>query len=287
MRLSSFCPEADARRIQSLLLLVALIGSSGLVVQAQEKGNIQTIPVAQSNAQSTGDIEAVPNRPTFSNTGETVQNGVFEVEYGLELADGHQNINGLLKFGLLKNLEVRFANIPITRDDQVASFGDSAAGFKFKFVEEKRKLPTLAFLYALIIPTATGDSGIHGAGHSAGLLVSKDFGGNHLDFNESIQWLPRPAEDGFDHNYFTAIAYSRVLKGKLGFDEEVAGFSRTNVTTGAILTILQSLTYSVSPRFVFDAGFYIAAMGDLPRATFFAGITYSVGDLYHRHRTAE
>src|SRR6266849_6521719 len=66
------------------------------------------------------EIVAVPNRPTFATTAETVQRGVFEIEYGLEAASGHQNINGLLKWGVLGNLELRFANNPIVRDAGVA-----------------------------------------------------------------------------------------------------------------------------------------------------------------------
>ena len=70
----------------------------------------------QGQNQSTDEITAVPNRPTFSTTAEAVQRGVLEVEYGLEAADGHQNINGLIKFGIFKNLELRFANNPFERD---------------------------------------------------------------------------------------------------------------------------------------------------------------------------
>jgi hypothetical protein len=287
MRFNSLRPEDRDRAILKFLFLVALIGNVAYAAQDQDNGALLPIPPTQSSAQSTDDMEAVPNRPTFSTTAETVKRGVFEVEYGFELAEGHQNINGLLKFGLLKNLEVRFANIPITRDDGIAGFGDSGAGFKFRFLEESRVLPTLSFLYALIIPTASAELGIKRTGHSAGLLVSKDFRRNHLDFNENIQWLPRTGEDGYDHNYFTAVAYSRSIRGKLGFDEEVAGLSRTNETTGAVLTILQAVTYNASPRLVLDAGFYIAATGDLPRATFFAGVTCAVGNLYRQLRAAK
>jgi hypothetical protein len=237
----------------------------------------------QANGQSSTDIEAVPNRPTFSTTAETVQEGVFEIEYGFEAAKGHQNINGLLKFGLLKNLEMRFANNPITRDDGNAGMGDSGAGFKLRLFEQKRSLPTISVLYTLAIPTSAPDQGR--LGHSAGLLFSKDFGLHHLDFNESVQWLPESA-GGFDHNYFTAISYSHPISGKLGFSEELAGFSRTN-SSPAVLTILQTLTYSVSPRLVLDGGFYIAGMGNLPRATAFAGLTYAVGDLYRHLRSAK
>jgi hypothetical protein len=237
----------------------------------------------QANGQSSTDIVAVPNRPTFSTTAETVQEGVFEIEYGFEAANGHQNINGLLKFGLLKKLEIRFANNPVTRDDGNAGMGDSGAGFKFRILEQKGASPTISVLYTLAIPTSAPDQG--GLGHSAGILFSKDFGRHHLDFNESVQWLPKSA-GGFDHNYFTAISYSHPISEKLGFSEELAGFSRTN-SSPATLTILQAVTYAISPRLVLDAGFYISGMGDLPRATAFAGITYALGDLYRHLRSAK
>ncbi len=267
--------------IPFLFLVFALNGSAGLAAQSPDQGDSKTTQSTQANDQSTKEIEAVPNRPTFSSIAETVQKGVFEIEYGLELAQGHQNINGLLKFGLLKNLEMHFANNPIVRNDGVTGRDDSGAGFKFRFFEQKRSSPTISLLYMMTIPTATANLGLGAAGHSVGLLFSKDVGKHHVDFNESIQWLPRYPVGGFDRNYFTAIDYSHPIAGKLGFAEELAGFSHTD-GTAATLTILQTLTYNVSPRFVLDSGFYIAAAGDLPRVTFFSGMTYAVGDLY-RH----
>src|SRR6266446_4451434 len=146
-------------------------------------------------------ITAVPNRPTFSTTAESIQSGVFEIEYGLEAAEGHQNINGLLKFGLTKNLELRFGNNPIERDAGVAGRGDSGAGLKYKIFEEKSWRPTFSVLY--------------------------------------------------------------------------------NATTPATMTVMGAATYNWSPRLIFDLGVYFAAYGNLPRATFFSGVTYSVADLYH------
>src|SRR5215813_11457933 len=72
--------------------------------EAQEKqcgqSAEQSKPGDQQGEQekSTDDITAVPNRPTFASTAEMVRLGVFEIEYGLEAASGHQNINGLLKW---------------------------------------------------------------------------------------------------------------------------------------------------------------------------------------------
>jgi hypothetical protein len=261
------------------VLLCCVIPMHGQEAQSPQQGQD---PQTQ-NATNAPEIAAVPNRPTFSTTAESVQPGVFEIEYGLELADGHQNINGLLKFGLTSRLELRFANNPIERDFGVAGRGDSGAGFKYRLAGQKNKRPTISILYTAIIPTATAEVGLGAVGHSAGILVSKDFGKHHFDFNETAQWLGRPGASGFDRNYFTALAYSHGIGEKWGFTAEAAGFSWTNGSTPATMTLMAAATYSVSPRLVLDTGAYLAAYGALPRATFFCGVTYSVADLYHRH----
>ena len=252
--------------------------------QAQGQNTPNPDNSSQQATAPLDEITAVPNRPTFSTTAEAVERGVFEIEYGFEGGDGHQNINGLLKFGLFKNLEVRFGNNPLERDDGVAGMGDSGAGFKYRFFEEKGKRPTLSIVYTALLPTAPDELGIGAVGHSAEVLVSQDFGKHHFDFNWGPQWLGRPGGSGFDRNYFTALAYSHPVRGKWGMTAEVAGFSRANVTTPATMTLMGAATYSPKSRVIFDGGLYVAAYGDLPRVTFFMGVTYSVADLYRRRR---
>jgi hypothetical protein len=238
----------------------------------------------QDQGPSAAEITAVPNRPTFSTTAEAVQRGVLEVEYGAELADGHQNINGLIKFGIFKNLELRFANNPFERDDGRAGLGDSGAGFKYRIVSQKGALPTFSVLYTASLSTSTSTPGIGAMGHGVDILVSKDFGKHHFDFNEGVRFLGRPHVGGYDRNYFTAFDYSHPLPGKWGYTVELAGFSRANAATPATMTVLLAATYNVSPRLVLDGGEYTAAYGNLPRVTFFVGVTYAIADLYHAHR---
>jgi hypothetical protein len=230
---------------------------------------------------------AVPNRPTFATTAETVQRGVFEIEYGLEAASRHQNINGLLKWGATKNLELRFANNPVQRDAGVAGTGDSGAGFKYKLFSQSGARPTFSILYTAAIPTAPASRGAGAVGHSIQLLASKDFGKHHFDVNEGVQFVGRPGASGFDRNYFTSLSYSYPLTKKWGITAELAGFSRTRATIPATMTLLEAVTFSPSPRLVFDAGGYFAAYGNLPRFTFTAGLTYAIADLYHLHSHAK
>jgi hypothetical protein len=237
----------------------------------------------QSQEGKIDQITAVPNRPTFSTTAESVQRGVLEVEYGTELADGHQNINGLIKFGLFKNLELRFANNPFERDAGTAGVGDSGAGFKYRLISQAGRLPTFSILYTATIPTSTGPPGIGAMGHSVDLLASKDFGKHHLDFNEGLHLLGRRSQTGYDRSYFTALDYSHPLPGKWSWAIEIAGFSRANPALAATMTLLLTAGYNVSSRLVLDVGEYTALYGQLPRETFFAGVTYSIADLYRRH----
>jgi len=283
------------RRVFVLLFLVCVIPVVSLPTAAQSPSDAegtgqssQGSDPAQVNPPNGPDqITAVPNRPTFSTTAESVQSGVFEIEYGFEASDGHQNINGLLKFGLTKNLELRFANNLLERDAGIAGLGDSGAGFKYKLFQQEDRRPTFSLLYSAIIPTAPAELGVGAVGHSAGILVSKDFGKHHLDFNETAQWLGRPGGSGFDRNYFTALAYSHGIRGKWGMTAEIAGFSRTNAMTPATMTIMGAAIYSISSRCILDSGLYVGAYGNLPRVTFFSGVTYSIGDLYHRRKGRE
>src|SRR6266446_2396801 len=266
---------------------IALVGLSLFATVAKICGQVpDTRPSTPQNQQRdpiTDEITAVPNRPTFASTAEMVQPGVFEVEYGFEAAKGHQNINGLLKWGAVKNLELWFLNNPVERDAGTAGLGDSGAGFKYKLFPQVKARPTVAILYVATLPTARPELGAGAMAHLVQFLVSKDFGKHHFDVNEGVQFVGRAQPSGFDRRYFTALSYSRPLKGKWGYTGEIAGFSRQNATTPATMTLLNAATYNMSSRLVLDGGAYFAAYGQLPRFTVFAGVTYSVANLYHLH----
>ena len=269
-------------RIAVRIILVSMgLFVTGTSLLGQTADTTHATPQNQQKGPATDEIIAVPNRPTFASTAEMVQLGVFEVEYGFEAAKGHQNINGLLKWGAVKNLELWFLNNPVEQDSGTAGLGDSGAGFKYKLFPQKKARPTLAVLYIATLPTARPELGVGATAHLAQILVSKDFGKHHFDVNEGVQFVGRPLSSGFDRTYFTALSYFRPLRGKWGYTGEIAGFSRRNATTSATMTLLNAATYSLSPRLVLDGGAYVAAYGQLPRVTVFAGVTYSIANLCH------
>src|SRR5215831_14013664 len=118
------------RRILFIGSLLCLAGTLPKISRAQEQPSPSQPPSPQTQVEPAPEIQAVPNRPTFASTAEVNQAGVLELEYGFEGGNGHQNINGLVKFGMTKWFEVRVANNPIQRDAGVFGTGDSGAGFK-------------------------------------------------------------------------------------------------------------------------------------------------------------
>jgi hypothetical protein len=264
------------------IILVSMgLFATAVNLRGQTANTPPATPENQQKDLHPDEITAVPNRPTFASTAEMAQLGVFEVEYGFEAAKGHQNINGLLKWGAVKNLELWFLNNPIERDSGTSGLGDSGAGFKYKLFPQKNARPTLAVLYVATLPTARPELGVGAMAHLAQVLVSKDFGKHHFDVNEGVQFVGRHQSSGFDRAYFTALSYYHPLWGKWGYTGEIAGFSRLNATTPATMTLLNAAIYNLSSRLVLDGGAYVAAYGQLPRVTVFAGVTYSIANLYH------
>jgi len=235
----------------------------------------------QLNSQD--EITAVPNRPTVSTTAQPVQPGVLETEWGVDAAASHQDINGLLKFGVSKNFELRFTNNPFTTDSGTHGVGDTALGFKYRVTQDSGHEPSIALMYMAKLPTAGDVLGSGEADHAITLLVSKDFGKHHFDFNLAANLLGRP-RGGFDRSYLNALAWSHPLRGKWGATAELSGITSPNAFTSGNAQFIASGTYTPRSRGVLDFGMMGRITGNIPDAMFVAGVTYSIADLYRHHR---
>lgn len=228
------------------------------------------------------EIVAVPNRPTVSTTAQPVQPGVLETEWGVDAASSHQDINGLLKFGVSKNFELRFAHNPLTADSGTHGVGDCAVGFKYRFTQDSGHQPSVAFVYMAKIPTAGDVLGSGEVDHSLAMLISKDLGKHHFDFNFIGNLLGLPG-GGFDHDFLSALAWSHPVRGNWGATVEFSGVTSPNPATPGESQFIASATYNVRPRLVLDFGMMGRISGNVPHAMLIAGFTYSIADLYHRH----
>lgn len=227
------------------------------------------------------DLTAVPNRRTVSTPAQPIQPGVLETEWGVDAAASHQDINGLMKFGVSKNLELRLTNNPVTADSGTSGTGDTGLGFKYRLIPDSGREPSISLMYMAKLPTAGSLVGSGEVDHSFTLLVSKDLGKHHFDYNLVANLLGRPP-GGFDRSYLNALAWSHPVRGKLGATAELSGSTSPDAFTPAAAQVLASATYAAKSRLVFDIGMSARITGQIPHAMFIAGLTYSIADFYHR-----
>jgi hypothetical protein len=228
---------------------------------------------------------ATPNRPTVTNTAETTQLGVLELEYGISAAAQQQSLQGLLKFGLLRDVELDWAGNPWQHDAALHYVGvsDNNIGLRWRFLHQTKRQPTLTMQYSAKIPTAGPIEGTGEKDHIVTLLGSKDFPRQfHLDANLGYQRLGRAG--GFDQNWLPDFALAYALTEKWGIAMEFSGATRGGTATPAVTQNLWAVSYTVKPRLVLDSAVQFRVIGSVPRVVYLGGFTYSIADLYHHRR---
>ena len=235
-------------------------------------------------------IAANPNRPTVSNPAHVTQFGVMELEYGLDRAWPQEGIrqtsgNGLLKFGLLCDVELRWNTTSfLSQTDATgthSTFGDNWLGTEIRFHRQMTLLPTMAFTYSFKIPSASSENGL-GTGrvdHSFTFGASETVAHFTFDFNFTQFLIGQPSA-GFDQNQQMALAFSHVIHNRLQFAGEFYGQTQLNNATPGFASSLWALTYTVAPRLVVDGGFEAGLTAGGPHRHVFGGMTYSIANLY-------
>src|SRR5260370_19216294 len=117
-----------------------------------------------------------------------------------------------MKFGDNKNFELRYTNNPFSAGYGMHGCGDTGLGFKYRFTRDSGHQPSIAFMYMAKLPTAGDVLGSGQTDHAFTLLVSKDLGRHHFDFNFIANLLGR-RQGGFDYAYLNALTWSHPIPG--------------------------------------------------------------------------
>src|SRR5256885_1978506 len=214
-------------------------------------------------------IAANPNRPTVANPADITQYGVLELEYGWDRQwpeEGRQqaSVGGLLKFGMLCDIELRWTTTSFLSQTDASgthrSSGDNWLGPQIRVYRQTKRVPTLAFGYAVKIPSTSTEDGF-GSGHldhAFTFLASKDVVQFHFDFNVTQFLIGRPSASGFDKNQQLNLAFSHGIHGGVQFTGEFYGETPLNRSTTGFASSLRALTYTATPPLVIDGGFEAA-----------------------------
>jgi Putative MetA-pathway of phenol degradation len=236
-------------------------------------------------------IQNNPNRPTVANPADTTQYGVLELEYGWDhgwpgAGQRFTDAGGLLKFGMLCDVELRWTTTTfLSQTDSSGTqsgFGDNWFGPQIRIYKQTRRVPSIAFSYAVKIPSASMARGL-GSGrvdHEITLLFSKDVLGVHFDLNASEFFLGRSGATGFDHTSQFNVAFGHALYKNLQIQGEFYGNTRQNNITPGFVSGLSALVWNITPRLEIDGGVDSGMTYGAPRLRIFAGFTYAIANLY-------
>ena len=231
-------------------------------------------------------IEVNPNRPTFANPALTTQQGLAELEWGLQRSafrEGGSSFGTptLLKLGLMKDLELRlsaptYLRLAPTDNPSAEGSGDLNLGAQWCYLHDGLFGMDQAIQVAHTFPTA---SSAHGLGNGAPidvltLLFSRDAGPFHIDVNLLESWIGLTPELGGGRTSQTAgtVSITRNFNNPWSITGELYALQATPLNA-KIVSNLWALAYKVSKRLVLDAGVDVGLTHGAPRYTVFTGLT--------------
>ena len=244
--------------------------------------------LASGDTRTASAIVSSPDRPNLTSSADPTQPGVVEVEYGWTrqcigggLCGGA--VNGRLRLGLTNDLDVswgldQFSHAP----GGGAGIGDAVLATRYRFFKQSKHRPSIGLAYRLKLPVGNERQGLSTgyADHQAALLISKDLGQHHFDFNVIRTFYG--CDGGYVRSTVLALAYSRSLVGHLGTITEFSGTVQpVSTATGTFV-----LTYRLTPRLVLDGGMDVGLTAGAPRKRLVAGVTYAIGRLHRPKRIA-
>ena len=241
-------------------------------------------PESSADSCVQADIAANATRPAWDYAASTTQCGIVESDFGwLYQPMGAGVAQGIavssVRYGLTPKLDLRWGLTNHVAQSGGATrplqgTGDGWISGRYRFHEQGRIAPAMAFLYALKIPMANPAKGF-GTGfvdHQLILIASRDLGRYHLDFNTvgTIAGGPR----GQDGAAQLGLAVTRPLSKRLSGILESYGGPQPGTTNrfGAAFT---GATYTLRPQLVVDVAYARTYTAGSPRQQLLIGITYA------------
>jgi hypothetical protein len=229
-------------------------------------------------------VAANGTRPAWDYAASTTQCGILESDYGLLDQPmgggvGQRALVTSLRYGLTPKLDLRWG---ITNHiwqgggaaGPLQGVGDQWLGMRFRFRDQGRIAPAMAFLYAGKIPEANPAKGF-GSGfvdHQFVFIASRDLGKNHFDFNT----VGTVAGVAHGHNGAAqfGLAYTRPVSAKLSCILESYGGAQPG-TPDRLGAVFAGATYTLRPQLVLDGAFSRSYTAGSPRQQVLVGITYA------------
>ena len=229
-------------------------------------------------------VAANATRPNWDTSASSTQCGILESDYGFQAQPMGRGIHQSmlvtsLRYGVTPKLDLRWgltnrifqsgSNTP-----SLQGVGDQWLSARYRFHEQGRVTPAMAFLYAAKIPTANPAKGF-GSGfvdHQFVFIASRDLGRYHLDFN-TVGTLAGERQ-GHEGAAQFGLAVTRPLTQKLSCILESYGGPQPG-TSDRFGAGFVGATYTLRPQLVIDGAYARTYTAGSPRQQALFGITYA------------
>ena len=171
-------------------------------------------------------------RPLSTDDAGVVEESHMEIESGFEYVkqtDEENNLNFVLKYGIIKNLdlglEIPYKFIDFNEGDDVDGIGDIIFSTKCHFLDEGKNLPALALSYSIKSKTGDKDKGL-GSGeidYSLNGIITKEIGDFTTHINFGYTFVGEPKEEDLDDIFSYSLAVEYPINENLNMLGEILG----------------------------------------------------------------
>ena len=235
-----------------------------------------------------------PNRPTFATPALTTQEGVVELEFGLQRTLARDGGTAaftpyLLKLGVLKRLELRIGGNGLLRLAEggvppATGYADTTFGVQWSYLKNGPGGFDQAVQLTWKDPTASAAHDLGSGEPDTTLMVvfSRDFGAFHVDLNALETWLgePRTAGGGTARQTSATISVSRTLDDRWSLTAELYSIG-PSPAADRVVSNLWCAGYRVSSRLVLDGGIDVGLSHGAQKISMFAGLTIGLARFRH------
>lgn len=223
------------------------------------------------------EVDANPQRPSFTTNATTTRPGYLELEAGLAWDEDRFDTPLLFKVGLDPRTEVFVGISPYVEVDtpggDEASFGDTLVGGKHRFFEGPHF--DSAFLAALKLPTADDDVGTGDPDLELDLILSSlELERGALDFNAGLTLA-----DFDDPIWATGVAWSAPIGERTSFYGELFASFDHEADQDVVVTDW-GVSWRANRSFVLDAALAFGLSDDAPDVQLLVGFTKVLGRVF-------
>jgi len=242
-------------------------------------------PAQTPDPCKTGDVAANPTRPTWDYAAVGTQCGILETDTGMQFQSMGAGVNqsfvvSSIRYGFAPRLDLRWAYTGHIDQygggtQSLEGIGDQWFSARYRFHDQGRVSPAMAFIYLIKDPTANPAKGF-GSGyvdHQFIYIASRDIGKFHVDFNIAGTLVGVPTgHDGAAQ--YGAVLYHPITK-KLTCMIESYGGPQPG-TPDRFGAGLFGATYTLRSQLVLDAAYSRTFTAGSPTQYVMFGASYAI-----------